>query len=396
MRYLFFDIECCNGKNICEFGYVITDTDFNIIEKDHMLINPEAKFNLTRRKGHRDLYLHYTDEQYKQSKKFHYYYKRIKELIEYPDQIIVGHAISNDAIFLNIACKRYNLDAINFKFADTQKMYSEFFNNRKSASIETAGEKFGISVPELLHRSDEDSLYTMKIVKAMCDNMECSLQEMIELCGTCTGKTENFEVEYDFHRDINSGELKNTNNDEFINKDKNFVRGKNYKLFLQFLDGVKPKGEIIKSCLTGKTLCISLNYEYTHFKEMLAIVQSLTNHGATYKLKASLNDIFVTYSEKDENGNERTCTRNKYVNEAIQNGKQIEIISFEKLLEILDTSEQKLQETNFPDKTSFFKKQKKPVKKQEKSNDYIDKTDTSNTLGDLFPDIFEKLRNNQE
>lgn len=25
MRYLFFDIECCDGKHICEFGYVITD-----------------------------------------------------------------------------------------------------------------------------------------------------------------------------------------------------------------------------------------------------------------------------------------------------------------------------------------------------------------------------------
>ena len=30
MRYLFFDIECCNGRDICEFGYVITDTEFNI------------------------------------------------------------------------------------------------------------------------------------------------------------------------------------------------------------------------------------------------------------------------------------------------------------------------------------------------------------------------------
>lgn len=33
MRYLFFDIECCNGRNICEFGYVITDDKFNILEK---------------------------------------------------------------------------------------------------------------------------------------------------------------------------------------------------------------------------------------------------------------------------------------------------------------------------------------------------------------------------
>ena len=34
MRYLSFDIECCDGRSICEFGYVITDESFNIIEKD--------------------------------------------------------------------------------------------------------------------------------------------------------------------------------------------------------------------------------------------------------------------------------------------------------------------------------------------------------------------------
>lgn len=33
MRYLAFDIECCDGKHICEFGYVITDEKFNIIKK---------------------------------------------------------------------------------------------------------------------------------------------------------------------------------------------------------------------------------------------------------------------------------------------------------------------------------------------------------------------------
>lgn len=29
MRYLAFDIECCDGKHICEFGYVITKDKFN-------------------------------------------------------------------------------------------------------------------------------------------------------------------------------------------------------------------------------------------------------------------------------------------------------------------------------------------------------------------------------
>ena len=35
MKYLFFDIECANRLNkICEFGYVLTDENFNILKKD--------------------------------------------------------------------------------------------------------------------------------------------------------------------------------------------------------------------------------------------------------------------------------------------------------------------------------------------------------------------------
>ena len=25
LRYLFFDIECCDGKHMCSFGYVVCD-----------------------------------------------------------------------------------------------------------------------------------------------------------------------------------------------------------------------------------------------------------------------------------------------------------------------------------------------------------------------------------
>ena len=103
MRYLFFDIECCNGRNICEFGYVITDEKFNILEKKDFTINPENKFNLTGRPDGRDLYLYYPESIYYRSNKFPYFYEDIKKLIEYPNQLIVGHAISNDAGFLRFA-----------------------------------------------------------------------------------------------------------------------------------------------------------------------------------------------------------------------------------------------------------------------------------------------------
>lgn len=33
MKYLFFDIECCDGNHMCSFGYVIVNNNFEILEK---------------------------------------------------------------------------------------------------------------------------------------------------------------------------------------------------------------------------------------------------------------------------------------------------------------------------------------------------------------------------
>lgn len=105
MRYLAFDIECCDGKHNCELGYVITDEKSNIIKKSVITINHERKFNLVGRPGSRDLYLSFLQEQYYKSPIFTTYYDDIKNLLECPEQIVVGHAVSNDADFLRTACK---------------------------------------------------------------------------------------------------------------------------------------------------------------------------------------------------------------------------------------------------------------------------------------------------
>ena len=44
MDYLFFDIEASEGKSICSFGYVLTDDELNIKEKNDILINPKSVF----------------------------------------------------------------------------------------------------------------------------------------------------------------------------------------------------------------------------------------------------------------------------------------------------------------------------------------------------------------
>ena len=388
MRFLFFDIECCNGRNICEFGYVITDDKFNILEKKDITINPENKFNLTGRPNGRDLYLYYPESTYYKSYKFPHFYDEIKELIEYPDQLVVGHAISNDAGFLRTACRRYKLEPINFKFADSQRMFSEFTNIRKSISLETAGENLNVEKPKYLHKSDDDSELTMNLVKGMCEQLECTLEELIELCDSCSGKSENNEIKYDNNEIRQQKRYESTKSG--IN---NNIRGRNYRKFLQFLDGVKPQGDIIESPINGKTLCVSLNYEIGHFKEMLSLVQLLTNHNVIYKMKASDNDIFVTYDVKDEEGNLRYCSRLKHVNDAIVEGKDIKIISFDELLKILNITEEELSTMPFPDASSFYKKPK-PKQKQKKKEPKFDKEEFNGpTLEDLFPDLFKKLRN---
>ena len=45
MKYLFFDLEYATSKGgnikICEFGFVITDENFKILDRDNFIIFPE-------------------------------------------------------------------------------------------------------------------------------------------------------------------------------------------------------------------------------------------------------------------------------------------------------------------------------------------------------------------
>ena len=92
-RYLFFDIECCDGQHICEFGYVITDTNYNVIEKEDITINPEKPFNLTGRVNHRDLKLYYPESVYYKSYKFPHFYDKIKKMIEIENLSLINTEI---------------------------------------------------------------------------------------------------------------------------------------------------------------------------------------------------------------------------------------------------------------------------------------------------------------
>lgn len=127
-----------------------------------------------------------------------------------------------------------------------------------------------------------------------------------------------------------------------------------------------------------KKVCLSLNYEYSHFKEMLSIVQLLKNRGCDYTLKATESDYFVAFTVIDSNGCEMNCSRLKYVNDANANGSSINVISLNNFWGILNVTEQDLLDMPFPE-PSMFKCKKKSNSNPIRYNDSF-----STTLGDVL------------
>ena len=122
-------------------------------------------------------------------------------------------------------------------------------------------------------------------------------------------------------------------------------------------------------------------------------------------MKASLCDVFVTYKVLNEDGTERACSKNKYVNEAIEEGANIRVISFDEFVEMLGLTEAKLDELPMVSLDCLYRKDaiiKDPKDKKHLTRKNVVKEpvtvpdDSNNTLGNLFGDIFAKLKKDLE
>ena len=168
MRYLFFDIECCDGKHICEFGYVVTDKNFEVLERECILMDPQYKFCLTGRRGGRDLPLSFSEEEYKNSPPFSTFYDRLKSLLEAKEQIIIGFSTKNDFRYLGVACDGCSRERFKFSYFDVQRMFAFLYGDGRRTSLEKAAEALGIPIDVTLHRSVDDAYLTMLLTKTMC------------------------------------------------------------------------------------------------------------------------------------------------------------------------------------------------------------------------------------
>ncbi len=283
MEYLFFDIECANcfdGKGkICSFGFVRTDTSFTVLQKEDWIINPRARFYLAGRKGAEDLTLAYPQSRFRRAPSFPSFYEQIRDLLCAPDQIVVGHAVSNDVKFLLDECERYHLPPFDYAFFDSQKLYREYKQIANQVALEKILADFNLT-PTVLHKSDDDALMTMWATRELCRAYGQSLETVIDEHPRCGGV-------------VAEGEMRLGDAKKYSEVENNRLQNSNLSMFLGFLDALRAQKPSVISEVSGHKVCLPHAFVREHFRQMVLLCRALADHGACYVRHAHSASLLV-------------------------------------------------------------------------------------------------------
>ena len=319
--YLFFDTESANHYNgifkMCSLGYILCDSEFNIIESDDLIMNPEASFE----REVIDRILYYDKDYYINNKSFSYYYPKIRRL--FTNSIIIGHAVSNDIKALNDASKRYRLPYIDMKFYDTQRIYMAYkgLDSAHTPSLLKISKALGIMEQGKRHRSLEDATITMLGLKRLSEILSLSIDEVLNKFKYTSGSSINGRITID-------------DSSNSINK----ISNNNAKIYYDYLN--RADSIVVYNKLNGKKISISECFELNHFKEMLLIINNIRALGGIYTSKSTISDIFVEY---DDIANKLVSKRARAVKKEIAKGRDIEIINLDTLFKLIDYNEKDLE-----------------------------------------------------
>lgn len=189
-KYLFFDIECCNGYNICSFGYAIIGENMKVISKKDLIMNPESRFILSPKGKRPKINLAYPEEMFFKQDNFKAYYSEIKKILSEEGYILIGHSIQSDFHFLKHACERYQLPFFDMEGFDTQKIFMRTYNAEHVESLEKIMEHLGLDDSRItFHRSCDDALATFYVARAICEEQCCTLDELLDKSIDCKTST---------------------------------------------------------------------------------------------------------------------------------------------------------------------------------------------------------------
>ena len=195
MKILFFDLENATSKGgakICEFGYVVTDEQFNVTERGNFIINPNIRYNewdwyvvrkvLTRKKN-----------EYTKQPTFKEYYPQIRDLMLSADYV-VGHSLDGDAKAVNGECARYGLPAIDYDYYDERDVFLRYTDTVNQRSVMNILLDLGVEGDTTEHDAEADAYNTMIGMKTMVERSGLSLADFCRHYASAKGRSENYEV----------------------------------------------------------------------------------------------------------------------------------------------------------------------------------------------------------
>ena len=329
MDYLFFDLECSDGVNICSFGYVLCDENLNIIESKDIVVNPRARFFSSKVREKVGFDLAYTEKQFKAEPDFKHYYPLFKQMLTEKDRIVVGHAARNDAGFIRHACERYALDYINYDYVDTQAMYRAYareqgiegVDSTTNIALDDLSILLGLGEFDNMHRSDADAMATYRCFKQMASNSNATPLEFIEACRYCTGGLRNGELVTDMPERLIADE--DFGDGKMTNRNRNIIR--------RFITRYHPD-ESVEKIYQDKEIAFSRFFEGGRAKDMVKITAKILDRGGKINYDLKLADIFVTA----RNHKGHCCSRYNYSRKIErETGKKFRYVSAEEFLNSL-------------------------------------------------------------
>lgn len=165
---------------MCSFGYVIFDENFNIIEKEDIIINPEASFDKRFYKKNSEINLPYSEPYYKSFNNFRVNYEKIKAIVERRYEIIIGFGIINDLKYLHDNTSRYKIEHLKVSGIDVRDIliyYDDYRGSLANAEIEYLANN---NLELENHSSVDDALKTMLLLKKISEREKKSIKNIIE------------------------------------------------------------------------------------------------------------------------------------------------------------------------------------------------------------------------
>lgn len=162
---------------MCSFGYVVVNEDFEILDEDDVVMNPETEFDWYLFDPKKDCQLAYSKDYFRMQHNFESYYVPIKKLMETANRKIMGFSVANDIGFLQSACERYDLNDINYAAYDLAAILNLLKNEKHG--LEDWCDIYKISREGLRsHKSVDDAKMTMLLAKAVCEEKGITIEKL--------------------------------------------------------------------------------------------------------------------------------------------------------------------------------------------------------------------------